>query len=97
MAKPEAIRPVSIEKRFVNMIVYGDPGVGKSVFVGTSPRCLILANDDDETSSPAVHGSQADTWVVRDYTDLSEAYDYVRQEGHREYDWVWIDNATLFQ
>lgn len=97
MTKPEAIRPVSLERRFVRVLVYGDPGVGKSVLAGTSENALILANDDDETSSAAVFGSKADVWVIRSFQELTEAVDYLRHEGHRDYDWVWLDNGTLHQ
>jgi hypothetical protein len=102
MKRPEAIRPVAdtSDLRFVRMMVYGEPGVGKSRFAGTGgPKTLILANRADETISAAVSGSQADQWVINDYDDLSAAYDWIRFEntGDNAYKFVWIDNLTLFQ
>lgn len=96
MSKPKGIIPISKLQGKMNIILYGEPGTGKSVIVGTSPKCLILANDCDEPISPAVQGSEAEVWVMQDYNDLSEAYEYLRHNP-TDYDWVWLDNCTLFQ
>jgi hypothetical protein len=96
-SRPAAIVPVSAEGKYVRMLIYGDPGSGKSVLAGTSPRALMLVNDPDEVSSPALHGSTADRWHVADYADLTDAIEYLRHGGTADYDWVWFDNATLFQ
>ena len=90
------IRPIG-DEAFINMAVFGYPGVGKSLFAGTSPKALILANKANETVSMKKAGSKAEMWVCTDITDLTEAYEYVRHEGVRKYDWIWLDNATLFQ
>lgn len=96
-SRPEAIKPVSAEGKFIRFLLYGEPGCGKSVLAGTSPKALILCNDPDEVSSPALHGSTADRWHVPDYLELTEAIEYLRHGGTNDYDWVWFDNATLFQ
>lgn len=97
MPRPAAIVPLADDNHFINMIVYGEPGVGKSALAGTSSNSLILANDKDETTSAAIRGSKAHKWVISDYDDLTKAVEYLQHEGYRDYDWVWIDNATLFQ
>jgi hypothetical protein len=89
--------PVSAEGAYIRMLLYGDPGVGKSVLAGRSPRALMLVNDPDETSSMFLHGSTADRWHIRDYGDLTDAHDYLLHGGTKEYDWVWLDNGTLIQ
>lgn len=97
MARPRAIVPVSVERNFIRMMLYGQPSTGKSVVAGTSPKCLILASDGEEPLSAARFGSQADMWVVPDYSELEDAVEYVRHDGINDYEWVWLDNATLFQ
>lgn len=97
MARPSAIVPVAQDQVYINWLNYGEPGVGKSALLGTSPKCLVLANDNDETSTVARFGRKADKWIVDDYDELERAYEYLRQEGWREYDWMWFDNVTLFQ
>lgn len=101
MSRPRAIRPVSSrEENFLRLMIYGEPGTGKSVLAGTSgPKTLILCNNSDETSSAAIAGSEALQWTVQDYTDLLEAFEWLRHEGvpSGEIDFIWLDNATLFQ
>lgn len=97
MARPRAIVPVSTERNFARFMLYGPPGTGKSVLAGTSPKALILASDSEETLSAARFGSDADMWVVPDYGALEEAVEYIRHEGVNDYEWVWLDNGTLFQ
>lgn len=77
------------------MIVYGDPGAGKTVLASTSPNALLLDADDGLDSAIAM-GSDAHAWECRDYHDLTEAYEYLRHEDH-DYDWVWLDSGTIFQ
>lgn len=97
MARPTAIQPVKQDEYFVNLCVYGEPGCGKSVLAGTSPKALLLLNDGDEASAAAERGSTADKWVIETLEDLEDAYEYVRHEGYKTYSWVWIDNLTLMQ
>lgn len=97
MPRPEAIRPVTAGNNHVRFMLFGEPGVGKTVLAGTSPKALILANNTDEVASAAVHGSNADVWRMDDLDDLTEAYEYVRHEGYKSYEWCWIDNGTLLQ
>lgn len=94
MTKPRNVIKVR-DKAHVNMMLYGEPGVGKSVFAGTAPNALILANNPDETVSMV--DSDADVWHVPDYHALSDAVEYVWHEGHSDYEWVWFDNGSLFQ
>lgn len=97
MARPKAIVPVSQERNFIRMMLYGQPDAGKSVLAGTSPRALILASDNEEPLSAARFGSNADMWLCTDYDEVDEAYEWVRHEGVDQYEWVWIDNSTLLQ
>lgn len=96
-SRPAAIMPVADDSAFFKWLIYGKPGSGKTVLAATSPKCLMLFNDDDEGTSAAIQGSKADRWVVRDYGDLTEAYEYLAHGGCDDYEWVWLDNATLFQ
>jgi len=99
MARPQAIMPVSkaADDNLIRIMLYGEPGVGKSVFAGTSPKCLFLVNNAGEVTSPASMGSNADMWLCEGYDDVDEAFEYMRHEGHKTYDWLWFDNLTLFQ
>lgn len=89
------ITKVSADKKWVRFLLYGEPGVGKTILAGTSPKCLIL-DADDGTESAAVAGSQADVWHVNDWDGMLEASEFLRHEKHG-YEWVWIDSISLFQ
>ncbi len=96
--RPTAIVPVAkIDNPFARLLIYGDPGCGKTPLVGTSPRGLILNADPYGTVSAALTGSKCDRWDVRDHNDLDEAYQFFRHGGCDDYSWVWLDNATLFE
>lgn len=96
MAKPDAIRPVGARHK-LNLLVYAEPGAGKTPFIGTSERALVLDADGAETSL-ALHKSNADVWTMSDHNDTTEALDYLTHEKNNGgYKWVWLDGITLFQ
>jgi hypothetical protein len=92
MSKPAAIQPVAATKR-ITALIYAENGVGKTPLIGTSEKALIL-DADDGTTSAATTGSSAERWFIRDWNDLSEAIDYLAQEGHKQYHWAWLDSIT---
>lgn len=97
MAKPKAIQKVSRSKK-INMLLYSDPGVGKTRLVGTTPgRTLILRPPVDHTDSIRNPGPNVEEWVLRDWHEAWEALDYARQNASEDYDWVWLDSGSLFQ
>ena len=96
MARPTAIRPIGGDTHH-RIMVYGEPGIGKTVFAGSSPKALFLTSDDSEVMSAAALGSDAEIWPCPTYDQIDEAWEYLRHEGHEVYDWVWVDNLTLLQ
>ena len=79
------------------MLIYGDPGVGKTPLAGTSPRGLILNGDPHGTVSAALLGSKCDRWEMRDHVDMDDALQYLMHGGTNDYSWVWLDSISLFQ
>lgn len=95
-SKPPSIVKIVNSLAYVNIIIYGDPGIGKTPLAGTSPNALFLEADDGE-SSAAVWGTTAEMWKVRDWGDVTEAAEWLKHEGHKVYEWVWLDSGTIFQ
>lgn len=81
------------------MCVYAEPGVGKTRLVGTSPgRLLILRPPVDHLDSLLLPDkTRAEQWVIRDWDDMNTAEEYLRADGGKDYDWVWVDSWSLLQ
>lgn len=97
MTKPRAIRPLGEADEYIRMMLVAAPGFGKTVFFGTAEKGLFLTTDPEGTLSAKRMGSQCDEWKIGHSNDLSESYLYLKNEGHKEYDWVFLDNVTEAQ
>jgi AAA domain len=94
------IKKLSKRPKRVKMLVYSEPGGGKSVFAGSSAEVgstLILNGDGpDGPESMRSFGYDPDIWDVNSYRDLDKAYEYLKHHAS-EYEFVWFDGVTLFQ
>lgn len=91
------IKPIKEDNPFISFLLYAESGWGKTVFAGTTSRGLILSADPEGVDSAAIQGTNADQWIIRTYADTDEAYRYLRDKGHKEYDWVVVDTLTEIQ
>jgi hypothetical protein len=95
--KPDAIRSIRDIRAGINILIYGDNGVGKTPLIGSGSDTLILNCDPPESVlSARVAGSDADVWSIRDWSDAEEAHEYLRHSRHG-YRWVWCDSITGMQ
>jgi len=102
MTRPASLYTLGEEDndlQFINMIVYGYPGVGKTPFWGTGGKRVLIMDSDKGLESAEAAGSDATAMPVVDYDSLQEAYDFVKHEAipAGEFDWVVWDSITLFQ
>ena len=65
----------------VNLLVYGQPGVGKTVFAGSADRVLFIAPEDDGTISAKRSGSKADKYPIKKWEALNTAYQALEEAG----------------
>lgn len=77
-----------------NWLIYAPSGFGKTVLAGTAPKALFLTVEAAGTESAKAMGSEADEWVIETWEALQEAYQWLKEVGHREYEWVIIDSIT---
>lgn len=92
------IHPIKNSSRYINMCVTAESGFGKSVLLGTpGKKMLVLSADPEGADSAFFQGSDADEWIVRDYSDVDESYRWLRNGGFKEYDWVGVDSAPEIQ
>lgn len=83
---------------FINLLVYGDPGVGKTRLAGTSPgKVLIIRPPIEHTDSIRPEDRErVREWVIRDWEEMNEALEFLRSDGGK-FDWVWLDSISLIQ
>lgn len=91
-AKPQPLR----RGKGISMLVYGVPGAGKTRLLGSAERTLVIRPPVDHTDSIETPGNVKEL-VVSDWSGMLEAFQYLQQGGHEEFDWVWFDSISLFQ
>lgn len=94
---PPQIISLEQEDDYVNLLVYGMSGAGKTVFAGSARRVLFIAPEDDGTLSAKRQGSKAKKWIVKKWVDLQEAYDWLYDNPDHGFDWISIDSGTEMQ
>lgn len=80
----------------LNVLVYGNSGVGKTVFGASGNKTLILAAEKGTVSAKR-QGSNADAWMINEWSDLGAAYVWLRDTPDHGYNWVCIDSVTDMQ
>jgi AAA domain len=95
VAKPPAIRSIESSKK-ICMCIYGPPGAGKTRLVGTGGEgTLIVRPPTDHTDSIRTTG--VEEWEVHDWSEMINVHEYLRHDGAKDFDWVWLDSISLFQ
>jgi hypothetical protein len=101
MSKPSIIKPPE-ESKHIFLGIHGDPGMGKTRIVGTTPgRVLVIRPPQEHFDSwlPAdrarARRGEIEEAVVKDWDDMNDLLAYLRSEGGKLYDWVWVDNASI--
>ena len=97
---PEDIVGLEEYTECINLMIYGDPGVGKTVVAGTAKAGLILATEAG-TVAAARQGSKAKVWnAVRKWHAVEDCYEWLYDNVERPgfpFDWVAIDTITEMQ
>ena len=83
----------------LNMILYGETGVGKTLLAGTAADCEDMAPVlymDFEGGTQTLRGIDVEIVRPRDWKDIQEVYDFLR-EGNDKYQTVILDSLTELQ
>jgi len=94
------VRPVETSVDYINMLVYGDPGVGKTVLAGTAslvPEMAPVLCIDIEGGTLSVAAQKLDVDVVRvkTWTEMQAVYDELYRGT--EYRTIVLDSITEIQ
>lgn len=82
----------------VRLLVYGDPGAGKTKLIGTTPGKVLYIRPPTEGTGaiPDSDWEGKEEVIVRDWDDMYRLLDRLRS-GDEKWDWVWVDNISLLQ
>lgn len=98
---PDNIVDIQDEDEYVNLLIYADSGVGKTVFAGSDEGVLFVAPEDNGTLSAKRFGSDAKKWKIRDgaegWSDIVNAYDWLSELDVIPFNWVVLDSLTEMQ
>lgn len=93
-----SIKPVqNTDAQYARFLFHGEAGIGKTVLASSAPNSLMLFNNSEQGAGAARNGSDADSVVVRDYTDMDEILEWLEHSRDNKYDWISWDNSSLFQ
>ncbi len=81
------------EKPFIKMLVYGQAGVGKTVFASTAPNPLFVVCD---TGTLSIRGKDIDKVQVETFDDVMEVYTKLKS-GELQYETVVLDTLGNIQ
>lgn len=91
-------KPVTKQQKSINFCLYADPGSGKTGFLGSHDKPVLIADADPGTETIASLNGTADVEVCEDFADLHELYETIKNGGFsKDYDWFWLDSGTIFQ
>jgi hypothetical protein len=96
---PKQVRSLGVSDKFIRSLIVAAPGFGKTVLAGTAPNALFITTDPEGTLSAWAFGSEAQEWEIKDWSEIMQAYTYLRDGGIEEMglDWILIDNASEAQ
>ena len=99
MATRPVRRPLKGSIKYWNIMVFADPGTGKTVFAGSDNKVLFIAPEDDGLISSERMGSTAETVEVKHWLDLKNAYEWYDEhpEELEDVNVLSIDSITEMQ
>jgi len=82
--------------RGISMLIYGDPGTGKTTLCGTLPAGETLIIDVEAGEGPLIGSNHLMFRLDRDLKQLQSLYKYIRTEDH-PFKYICIDNISELQ
>lgn len=82
---------------YINLMVYGGPGAGKTVLAGTCPgRVLILAGEPGYISAARM-GARGRVRLIPDTATATAALRWLEDGGASQFDWIVADGLGTMQ
>lgn len=97
MNLPDNVIELQDEDEYTNLLVYGDSGIGKTVFGGSDDEVLFVAPEDNGTLSAKRFGSTAKKFKIAGWKDIVTAYEWLYSLDTIPFNWVVLDSLTEMQ
>jgi hypothetical protein len=94
---PDNILELQSEDEFINLLVYGNSGIGKTVFGGSDEDVLFIAPEDNGTLSSKRMGSKALKWKIHGWSDIVKSYEWLKSLETIPFNWIVLDSLTEMQ
>lgn len=95
------IEDFSAEKEDLNLGVYADSGVGKTVFAASHPSSLLLAVDRGTIAAARQSFSgKGKMWRITDWEEFERAQKWIRaavSQGKFPWEWLITDSLTMLR
>jgi AAA domain-containing protein len=88
-------QPLSLEREKLRLLIYGDPGVGKTTLGLTFPRALVIDTDGGLISG-AIQGMEAISYEPTGWREFEALYFWVKERAD-QIDTILIDSITSLQ
>lgn len=99
MATRPIIKPLKDDLLHWNILLYADPGAGKTVFAGSDLRVLFVVPEVNGLLSAQTMGSKADRILCPTWEILKNTYEWFDENPDElaDYDVISIDSASEMQ
>lgn len=91
-------QPLSASRR-IKMMLFADPGWGKTRLIGTSSGRVLIIRPPFEQVDAILPGdwSRCKEEKVSTWDDMEQVFEMLRHDGKKKFDWVWLDSISGFQ
>lgn len=82
---------------YTNLLLYGDPGSGKTRWSGTAPGNLLILAAEPGYISAAQNGGKGKVRLIPDAPTALAAASWLESGGASKFDWIIVDGANTMQ
>ncbi|AVE00719.1 Sak4-like ssDNA annealing protein [Gordonia phage Buggaboo] len=85
---------------YITILLYGDPGIGKTRIAGSARNPLILATENGTVSARKSSGNTKVWDCINSWEKFEEAYEWLAENAEKPgfpFDWVCVDTGTQLQ